>query len=102
MTIPEAGLEAHDDAQVLAFAKHEQRVLLTRNVRDFQALHEADDNHADILVEHQDRDPSKNLSAADVVRAISNIEVCRWEIARQLVSLIAWNDDPPCESSHER
>ena len=97
LTVSEAGLEARNDAEVFTFVKREGRVLLTRNVKDFQALHEADDNHAGILVEHQDKDPSKNLSAASIVRAISNIEVSGWEIAGQFVSVNAWVFIAPTE-----
>lgn len=99
LTVGEAGLEAHTDAAVFAYAQQAQRVLLTRNVLDFRALHEADADHAGILIEFQDSDPTKNLSAADVVRAISNIEASGWEVAGQFVGLNAWIFPPPAESA---
>ncbi len=97
LTVSDAGLEAHTDAEVFAFIKREGRVLLTRNVKDFYALHEADADHAGILVEHQDKNPSKNLSPAAIVRAISNIEASGWEITGQFVSLNAWTFILPTE-----
>ena len=41
VTVEEAGLHARSDPEVLAWAQREQRVLLTRNGSDFEALHEA-------------------------------------------------------------
>src|SRR5690242_15818281 len=73
LTVREAGLMAHRDADVFALARQEQRIVLTRNTRDFMALHEAEADHPGILAEHQDRDPAKNMTEADIVRAISNI-----------------------------
>ncbi|HLK59722.1 MAG TPA: DUF5615 family PIN-like protein [Chthonomonadaceae bacterium] len=97
LTVSDTGLEAHTDAEVFAFIKREGRVLLTRNVKDFYALQEADADHAGILVEHQDKNPSKNLSPAAIVRAISNIEASGWEITGQFVSLNAWTFILPTE-----
>ena len=90
-TVEEAGLHAQGDPEVFALAKREQRVVLTRNVKDFEALHEADAAHPGILVEYQDRDPAKNMKEADIVRAIGNIEAIGWDIAGQFVALNAWN-----------
>jgi uncharacterized protein with PIN domain len=91
LTVEEAGLHSQGDPEVFALAKQEQRVILTRNVRDFEALHEADPAHPGILVEHQDRDPAKNRKEADIVRAIGNIEATGWDISGQLVALNAWS-----------
>src|SRR5690242_12133615 len=90
-TVGDAQLEAHTDAEVLADAKREGRVLLTRNVKDFRTLHEADARHPGILAEHQDRDPTKNMSSAEIVRAIDNIESSGWDVAGQFIALNAWN-----------
>ncbi len=38
LTVAQAGLEAHNDAQVFAFARQEQRVLLTRNVNQGESI----------------------------------------------------------------
>jgi predicted nuclease of predicted toxin-antitoxin system len=91
LTVGEARLDAHTDAEVLAGAKREDRVLLTRNVKDFRALHETDVKHPGILTEHQDRDPAKNMSAAEIVRAIGSIEASGWNVAGQFIAINAWN-----------
>ncbi|HLK60524.1 MAG TPA: DUF5615 family PIN-like protein [Chthonomonadaceae bacterium] len=90
-TVGEVELTAHIDPEVFAHACGEGRVLLTRNGKDFQPLHEAHDGHPGILVEYQDRDPNKNISAADLVRAIGNIEASGWDLTGQFVALNAWS-----------
>jgi predicted nuclease of predicted toxin-antitoxin system len=91
MTVSEAGLAAADDEVVLAFARSDGRVLLTRNARDFRALHDLDCNHAGILVVFRSKDSSKNMSYADIARAVGNIEASGLELAGQFVALNAWN-----------
>jgi predicted nuclease of predicted toxin-antitoxin system len=91
VTVADVGLESHLDAEVFAFAWREGRVLLTRNIRDFEALHIAQPDHPGILAEHQDRDQTKNMSAIDIVQAIRNIEGSGWNIAGQFVAINAWN-----------
>jgi uncharacterized protein with PIN domain len=91
LTVEEAGLHSQNDSEVFALAKRGQRVVLTRNVKDFEALHEADAAHSGILVEHQDRNPTKNMKEADIVRAIGNIKATGWDTAGQFVALNAWN-----------
>lgn len=90
-TVGEAGLGSHHDPEVLALARQESRVALTRNVRDFEALHAANPTHPGILVEHQDRDPTKNMTEQEIVRAIGNIAASGWDIAGQFVAINAWN-----------
>ena len=90
-TVADVNLAGRTDAEVFGHAHREARVLLTRNVKDFEALHEANTEPHGILVEYQDRDPSKNLSAGDIVRAIANIEASGWDIAGQFVAINAWN-----------
>lgn len=94
-TVRGAGLEARRDEDVLTYARQDGRVLLTRNVRDFLQLHEADADHPGILVEHQDRDAAKNMSASDIVTAIGNIEQSAWDLAGQFVALNSWNYTVP-------
>lgn len=90
VTVSEAGMEAFLDADVLKRARQDARVVLTRNVRDFHALHLDDSNHEGILVEYQDKDPTKNMSAASIVRAVSNLEESGWVIKGEFIALNAW------------
>jgi putative protein kinase ArgK-like GTPase of G3E family len=91
VTVEEAGLRAQGDPEVFAHAQRERRVVLTRNGRDFQVLHEANPGHGGVLVEHQDRNPAKNMNEADLVRAIGNLEASGWDIAGQFVAINAWS-----------
>ena len=98
-TVSEAGLEARLDSEVLEYARQAGRVLLTRNVRDFLELHEVNADHPGVMVEYQDRDPAKNMSASDIVRAIRNLGQSDWSMAGQFVALNAWNFTVP--ATHE-
>lgn len=97
LSVNQANLTSHSDAEVLQFAAQTDRIVLTRNVTDFLALHESDANHSGILATHEDRDVSKNMNFPTIVQAIGNLERSGWDIAGQFVSLNAWSFDPPTE-----
>lgn len=81
---------SQSDPAVLAYARRAERVLLTRDGRDFLILHQADPQHAGILVEHQDADPAKNMSYRQIAAAIGKIDISGWPLAGQFVGLNAW------------
>ena len=89
-TVASAGMAGQADPAVLAYAKVAGRVLLTRNGRDFLRLHQADSDHAGILIEYQDMDPSKNMTYPQIVAAIAKIEASSWNLHRELVGINAW------------
>jgi hypothetical protein len=66
-------LTGADDSVHLAHACREGRAILTMNARDFVALHAHDSNHPGILAVYQDNDPSKDMSYAEIVQAVSNL-----------------------------
>lgn len=70
-----------DDPAHFAHAKADHRVFLTLNAHDFKSLHDQDPDHAGILVVHQDNHPSKDMTYADIVAAIANLERTGVEIA---------------------
>jgi hypothetical protein len=74
----DAGLTGRDDPIHLIQAIDEGRVLLSRNQRDFQNLHnlikKAQGNHPGILIVCSDNDPTRDLKTAGIVRAIRNLE----------------------------
>jgi len=78
------------DAAVLLYARQANCVLLTRNVRDFLVLHQADTQHAGILAEHQDADPAKNMAYRQIAAAIGKLEASGWALSGEFVSLNAW------------
>jgi hypothetical protein len=68
------GLTGEDDDVHFAFAAAHGLTLITKNPADFKALHDLDPRHAGILAVYQDNDPSRDMSNADIVRAIRNLE----------------------------
>jgi hypothetical protein len=50
-------------------------ILLTKNPDDFVELHQQNPEHAGILLLYQDNNPDRDMSHADVVRAIVNLEL---------------------------
>jgi hypothetical protein len=90
----DAGLLGRTDPVQLAYAVHEARVLTTRNYRDFEELHllldEARGHHPGILVERREKDPWRNLTQHDIVRALRNIEAAGVPLADQYYVLNHW------------
>jgi Domain of unknown function (DUF5615) len=73
-TDEDVDLEGADDDVHLAFAAAHQLTVITKNPADFLELHRANPTHAGILGVYQDNDPSRDMSQADIVRAIANVE----------------------------
>ena len=73
-TPAQAGLTGRDDAVHFAYATEHGLIVLTKNPDDFVELHQKNCQHAGILLVYQDNDPDRDMSHADVVRAIANLE----------------------------
>ncbi len=86
----DVGLKGRPDPVHLQYAGTNALVLLTKNPGDFKDLHEAGNPHAGIFVVHQDNDVTRDMSCAEVVRAIANIESAGVAITGELHSLNAW------------
>ena len=95
LTVGEASLSAHTDAEVLIYAGRERRYLLTANVRGFLALHAANPDHAGILCDHQSEDPGKNMTDSGILRAITHLQVAGWDLSGMMISLNDWISGPP-------
>lgn len=67
-------LDGEDDAVHFAFARENNLTLLTKNPGDFLELHQADPRHSGILAIHQDNDATRDMSDAEIVKAIANLE----------------------------
>ncbi len=91
LTVHEAGLTAEPDDRVVEHARQENRILLTRNCEEFRAFHATQPNPPAICAIYQDRDPSKNMTYAAIVRSLENLEASGLELAGQFVVLNAWN-----------
>ncbi|MGL5808170.1 MAG: DUF5615 family PIN-like protein, partial [Xenococcaceae cyanobacterium] len=90
ITVNEAGLTSQPDKIVFDYAKTNNRVLLTYNCDDFQALHEANLIHSGILAIYRSSNRSKNMNFKDIVRAIANLETTKIPLNNQFVSLNQW------------
>ena len=84
-------MQGSPDRLVLQRATAESRVLLTRNVGDFRALHEAGEPHAGLLGIFFDADPKKDLSDAAIVQAITNLEAAGVPITGEFHAVNAWS-----------
>ncbi|MGL5795070.1 MAG: DUF5615 family PIN-like protein [Waterburya sp.] len=91
LTVNEAGLTSQPDNVVLNYARQHNWILLTRNCRDFKALHEAHPFHPGILAIYQEANPLKKMSRKDIVRAIANLEAANISLTNQFISLNHWN-----------
>jgi Domain of unknown function (DUF5615) len=68
------GLEGEDDAVHFRFAAARSLAIVTKNPADFRYLHDSDPRHSGILGIYQDNDPTRDMSNADIVNAIHNLE----------------------------
>ena len=89
-TVTEAGLSGSPDPEVLDYARKQGRVLLTRNGRDFLALHQGDPSHLGILIEYQDADPGKNMTYEQIVGAVGKMEASGLELAGRCLAVNPW------------
>ena len=65
---------AGQDDQRHFYARGNDRVLLTKNPRDFQELHRQFPSHPGILVVYLDNDQHRDMSQREIVHAIANLE----------------------------
>jgi predicted nuclease of predicted toxin-antitoxin system len=91
----DAGLAGSSDQTHLAHAIREGRAILTRNYKDFEALHDlvvraANGHHADILVVRYDNNPRNSMSSGDIARALRNLENAGVAIADSYHELNHW------------
>lgn len=90
VTPADAGLTGRDDDVHFQHAAAQGLVLLTRNPRDFELLHRANPSHAGVLAVYQDNDPDRDMSYAEIVRAIANLEGSGLPVAGSFHVLNAW------------
>jgi len=91
----DVGLGGSSDQVHLAHAIRHRRAILTRNYRDFEAMHDlvafaANGHHGGILVVRFDNNPRNNMSAGDIARAVRNLENARVSIADSYFELNHW------------
>jgi hypothetical protein len=89
----DAGTAWEADDVHFRYAQGHGLVLITKNPKDFRALHNQDQNHPGIFAIYQDNDPRRDMSDADVVAASANIEDAvpyGFQIAGEFHNLNAW------------
>jgi predicted nuclease of predicted toxin-antitoxin system len=73
-TPKQAGTSGKTDDVHFRYAAENNMMLLTKNPDDFFELHERNSLHSGILLLYQDNDPDRDMTHADVARAIANLE----------------------------
>ncbi len=91
LTANEAHLRNALDPEIFAYAIQDNRIILTRNCKDFELLHQQNYLHPGIFACYQYADTSKNMSRRDIVKAIDNIESAKVSVENQFISLNCWN-----------
>lgn len=86
----DVGLTGARDPAHFAHAAAAGLVLLTKNPRDFAVLHQADSNHAGIVVVYQDNDPTRDMTPAEIARALANLVNAGGELRGTYNILNAW------------
>ena len=86
----QAGTLGREDEAHFRYAADNGLILLTKNPDDFLELHKNDSQHAGILVVYQDNDPDRDMSHAEMVRAVANIEQASVAFAGACHVLNAW------------
>jgi predicted nuclease of predicted toxin-antitoxin system len=89
-TPADAGLTAASDPAHFKYAQAHNLVLLTKNPDDFVQLHAADQSHAGILLIYQDNDPGRDMTFAEIVRAVKNLEDAGIVLQGSCIALNAW------------
>lgn len=91
----DVGLVGSSDQVHLAHAIRDRRAILTRNYKDFQALHDlivsaASGHHGGILVILFDNNPRNTMSSGDIARSVRNLEKAGVAIADSYHELNHW------------
>jgi predicted nuclease of predicted toxin-antitoxin system len=90
----DVGLSGKTDPEVFRHTIVADRVLLSRNFRDFELLHRlvlaSGGHHPGILVERFDNNPNHKLLPGDIVRALRNVEAAGFVMTDEYQILNLW------------
>jgi len=88
------GTAGIDDRDHLEYAARHRLVLLTHNPQDFIDLHELwkmhERQHSGILLVYRDNNPSKDMTAADIVEALEKLLASGLPIENTVNTLNHW------------
>ena len=91
LTVNEAKLTSQPDHKIFDYAIKEERLVLTYNCDDFEALHSANSSHPGILAVYRDAERSQDMSFSAIVKALANLEASGIPLINQLIALNQWN-----------
>lgn len=90
----DVGTAGEEDPVHLAHAVTDDRSLISHNHHDFENLHNllliAHGHHAGILIVRRDNDPRRDMTAADVVRALRKLLAAAVPVADHFHILNHW------------
>jgi hypothetical protein len=86
----EAGIAGVDDLLHFEYARQHQLTILTRDPDDFEELHRQYERHYGIIAICEEADRRKNMSYADIVRAINNLASANVSLIDQFYVLNHW------------
>jgi predicted nuclease of predicted toxin-antitoxin system len=90
----EIGMVGQPDPVHLTHAIRDDRICVTKNYDDYWLLHallmQAKGTHPGIVVIRQENDPTRDLSAKGIVRAIRKLEAAGVPIANEYIVLNHW------------
>ncbi len=86
----DAGISKADDDIHLDYGRSNRLIIVTKNPKDFMTLHFANPDHSGIFVIYQDNDPGKDMTIAEIVKAIANLENGGINIPKELHTLNSW------------
>lgn len=84
------GLGGATDADLFAYAQQHGLVVLTKNPADFRRLHEGSPEHSGIFLVYDDNDSTRDMTDAEIVRAIGNLVASGIPIAGEVHALNHW------------
>lgn len=91
LVIPrEAGLAGASDEAVFNYANEHDLIIVTKNPKDFEPLCDQRPNHSGMLAIYQDNNPSRDMTAEDICRAIHNLVQAGLPFTGQIHTLNHW------------
>lgn len=86
----EAGTTGQIDEVHFEYAVSQGLILLTKNPRDFEQLHQDSPQHPGILAIYQDNNPDRDMSYGEIVKAIANLITAGITFPNSFHVLNAW------------
>jgi hypothetical protein len=90
----EVKMAGESDPRHLVFALHQELVLVSRNRRDFQDLHDliiaSGGSHPGILIVGFDNDRTRDIKFKGIGKAIGNLERSGLAMGNQIIILNQW------------